>query len=70
MEPRVQFYQILSKSSFEVTSKLGHWGKIIGMRPLARNKQGYVIEFSDKTRLWLLLEEINWREVNNIKYKR
>lgn len=58
MKEIVQFYRIKKIVSLDISSKLGAFGKIVGIRASNYLPKSYIVEFSDNLRLCLLVEEI------------
>nr|YP_010336594.1 hypothetical protein MW557_pgp094 [Rhodospora sordida]UNJ15000.1 hypothetical protein [Rhodospora sordida] len=58
MEHKVQFYQVKDPISFEISSRVGHLGRIVGIKLVNYSYRTFIVEFSDNSRLWLLPEEI------------
>lgn len=63
----VQFYQIYHKLPYEISLKLGSYGKIVGSKTVSYTKKSFILEFSDNTRFWFFQEEI--RIPNYTKFK-
>jgi len=58
MERKIQFYQFTQPLSPEMTLKLGQFGKIVGIKPIAYQNNSYLVEFHDNIRIWLFKEEL------------
>nr|YP_010336792.1 hypothetical protein MW559_pgp094 [Stylonema alsidii]UNJ15198.1 hypothetical protein [Stylonema alsidii] len=63
VQQKVQFYRTDRNITFEIISRVGQIGIIVGHRQIAYSFQSYIVEFPDNIRIWLLPEEI--RVVSN-----
>nr|YP_010336398.1 hypothetical protein MW428_pgp094 [Goniotrichopsis reniformis]UNJ14804.1 hypothetical protein [Goniotrichopsis reniformis] len=54
----IQFYRIRRNITSEIRHRIGEKGIIVGNKRLDYFKEGYLIEFYDNIRFWLLAEEI------------
>nr|ARO90405.1 hypothetical protein [Bangiopsis subsimplex] len=56
----VQFNNVYRKLPFEITTRLGCYGKIVGTKLISYRTKSFIVEFSDNTRLWLFEKEIKF----------
>lgn len=60
MSRQIQLYKITRSVPFELTLKIGHFGRIVGTKSIRYSQPGYIIEFSDNIRMWVLPHEIKF----------
>nr|YP_010336200.1 hypothetical protein MW609_pgp093 [Chroodactylon ornatum]UNJ14606.1 hypothetical protein [Chroodactylon ornatum] len=60
MSRQIQLYKITRTVPFELTLKIGHFGNIVGTKSIRYSQAGYIIEFADNIRMWVLPYEIKF----------